>query len=155
MQPRNHVIHSSRTALPFSIVGVIHPVAAHCVLRPVVFFNVQHICVVDILGNFFVLELHLVNVVSDLVHSSSQSFVHFLVAVVGSNGVSDLVAGRALVVQVCDVGLDLLALVSEQVQLTVKRVADVEQVLGFDDLCVNVVQLALEMLDVCNDAVSG
>ena len=155
MQPRYHIVHPSRTSLTFCIVRAIHPVTAHCVLRPVIFFNAHHICVVNVLWNLFVLELHLVNVLSDFIHTPSQSFIHLLVPVVGSNRESDLVAGWTLVVKVCDVRLDLLSFVSEQVQLAIKQVADVKHVFGFDDLCVDVVKLCLKVLDVYNEAVSG
>ena len=71
MQPGNHVIHPTCTSLSLGKIGVVDPVVIGSVLAAVVLLNVQHVGVVDVLGYFLVLQLHLVNVFTHLVHSSS------------------------------------------------------------------------------------
>ena len=71
MQPGNHVIHPTCTSLSLGKIGVVDPVVIGSVLAAVVLLYVQHVGVVDVLGYFLVLKLHLVNVLAHLVHSSS------------------------------------------------------------------------------------
>ena len=71
MQPGNHVIHPTCTSLSLGKIGIVDPVVIGSVLAAVFLLYVQHVGVVDVLGYFLVLQLHLVNVFTHLVHSSS------------------------------------------------------------------------------------
>ena len=71
MQSGNQFINSAGTSFSLIEVSAINPCAIGINLRSVVFLNVEHVGVVDILFNLPVLQLHLVNIFSHLVHSPS------------------------------------------------------------------------------------
>ena len=52
-------------------------------LGAVIFLYAKHVRVVYVLGDLLVLELHFMNVLTDFVHSPSESLVHLFVPVIG------------------------------------------------------------------------
>lgn len=110
-------------------VGIIDPSVARADLGSVVIFYVEQISVVNIFLNFSIFQFHLVDVLSNLMGSSSQPFVHLFVSMVGSDVDSYLFIRRAFSLEVGNIRLNLLSLVSENVQLTIQGISDVEEVL--------------------------
>ena len=151
VQPGDHLINSAHASFSLIEVSIINPGITRVNLGSVVFLNVENVCVIDVFLYFSVLKLHFVNIFPDLVHSSSQSFVHFLVSMVCSYIDSYLFAGRILGLEIRNVRLDLLSLVPEEIKLPIKRVSDIEEVLRLDNFSMDVVKLGLKMLNLADD----